>query len=206
MLWSMMEITIDCPHCDSPVHVDGPYLNLKCGKCHSEIEFPEEVWKGTLEDVRSDVSGYEKGEGTNSNIFGHFNMKMTYGRLDFYCLKCKRDFEVEDDYSELTVVRCPECGSESPVYPAPEWFREAVPGASLIAGAWPEGESGPEPDDEKPKPVAYSCPQCGGSLMIDGEKRLIECQYCSTNIYLPDDLWLTMHPVKTKTRWFIGYH
>ncbi|OPL19865.1 MAG: hypothetical protein AVO35_02515 [Candidatus Aegiribacteria sp. MLS_C] len=205
MLWTMMEISIDCPHCDSPVHVDGPYRKLTCSRCHSEIDFPGEVWKDTLEEVRQDVSGYEKGEGTGSNIFGHFNMRMTYGRLDPYCLKCKRDFDLEADYPQLTMIRCPDCGTESPVAPAAVWFREAVPGAALIVGAWPEGENAPDEERDKPKPVAYSCPQCGGSLMIDGEKRIVECSYCSTSIYLPDDLWLTLHPAKTKTRWFIGF-
>jgi DNA-directed RNA polymerase subunit RPC12/RpoP len=205
MLWSMMEISIDCPHCDSPVHVDGPYLKLECGKCHSGIDFPKDVWKSVLEDVREDVSGYQKGEGSNSNIFGHFNMRMTCGRLDPYCIKCKRDFDMKDEYTEPATITCPDCGTVSPVFPASDWFREAVPGATLIVGAWPEGKSGPESDEKKSQPVAYSCPQCGGSLMINGEERLIQCQYCSTNIYLPDDLWLTLHPAKTKTRWFIGF-
>lgn len=205
MLWSMIEMSLSCPHCDAPVHVDGPYLKLKCVRCHSGIDFPEEVWKRSLDDVRAGVSGYEQGEGTSSNIFGHFNMRLTYGRLDPYCIECKRDFEMKDEYTELSMIKCPDCGTEAPVSPAPDWFREAVPGATLIVGAWPEGEEAPGESDEKPGPVAYSCPQCGGSLMIDGENRMIQCEYCSTNIYLPDDLWLTMHPAKTKTRWFIGF-
>ncbi len=202
MIWSMIEMSIDCPHCDAPVHVDGPYLQLTCGRCHSDIDFPREVWKDLLGDVSEEVPGYEKGEGSNSNIFGHFNMRMTYGRLDPYCRKCKRDFHMDKEYTGGGSIKCPDCGTVTPVLEAPDWFRKAVPGTTLIVGAWPEGESSPQEEGKKPKPVSYSCPQCGGSLMIDGEKRLVECQYCSTNIYLPDDLWLTLHPARTKTRWF----
>ncbi len=64
-------------------------------------------------------------------------------------------------------------------------------------------------DDDEHKtvsePVAFSCPQCAGSLMIDGNERLIQCEYCETRVYLPDDLWLQLHPAKKKTRWFIGF-
>ena len=40
--------------------------------------------------------------------------------------------------------------------------------------------------------------------MIDGEDRIVICEYCETNVYLPDDLWLRLHPAKKKNRWFVG--
>jgi len=74
----------------------------------------------------------------------------------------------------------------------------------MIVGAWPEGGVS---DEKQPvsEPVAYSCPQCAGSLMIDGTDRLVKCSYCETRVYLPDDLWLRLHPAKKKSRWFIGF-
>lgn len=204
MIWSMIEMTIKCPECDAPVHVDGPYRKVFCRTCQSDIEFPEEVWGDLVGDIKEDIAGFEPGEGSNSNIFGHFNMTMSYGNLAPYCSECKRTFNIEKDYNGTDKLTCPDCGTEKPAFAAPQWLREAIKGAALIAGAWPELN-----DDDEHKtvsePVAFSCPQCAGSLMIDGNERLIQCEYCETRVYLPDDLWLQLHPAKKKTRWFIGF-
>jgi len=206
MNWTLIEMSIDCPECDAPVHVDGPYRTLLCSRCQSNIDFPEKVWADTLDDVPSEVPGMEPGTGSGSTIFGHFNMRLTTGNLVPYCIECKRDFNMGEDYSKGSgVITCPRCGSETPVFPAPQWFRNAIKGnCTLVVGAWPEGETH-EPESDISGPVAYSCPQCAGSLRINGEDRLVECEYCQTNIYLPDDLWLRLHPVKKKTRWFFNF-
>ena len=77
----MIEMTIKCPECDAPVHVDGPYRKVFCRTCQSEIEFPEEVWGDFVGDITEKIAEFEPGEGSSSNIFGHFNMTMTYGNL-----------------------------------------------------------------------------------------------------------------------------
>lgn len=201
----MIEISIKCPHCDSPVHIDGPYRKILCGNCQSEIDFPEDVWTDLLEDVRDEIlTEFEPGQGSNSTIFGHFNMNLMYGRLQPYCRKCKRDFNMEKEYAGQDMLICPDCGSKTPVFPAPEWFKKAIEGANLIAGAYPDIENIEEPEGIS-GPVAFSCPQCGSSLMIDGKDRLMKCEYCETNVYLPDDLWLRLHPAKKKNRWFVGF-
>ncbi len=205
MIWSMIEMTIKCPECDTSVHIEGPYRKVFCGTCQSDIEFPEEVWVDLLEDVSKEISEFKPGEGTNSNIFGHFNMKVTYGRLVPYCSKCKRDFNIEDDYNGTDKMTCPDCGTVMPAFAAPDWFRKALEGAILIAGAWPEMKEVEKEDKPVSDPVAFTCPQCAGSLMIDGKARLGNCEYCEPRVYLPDDLWLRLHPVKKKTRWFVGF-
>ena len=51
-------------------------------------------------------------------------------------------------------------------------------------------------------PVLFTCPSCAGNLEIDGSSRMIKCKYCSSEIYLPDDLWFRLHPVKEVERWY----
>jgi DNA-directed RNA polymerase subunit RPC12/RpoP len=204
MIWSMIEMSIKCPECDAPVHIDGPYRKVFCNTCQSDIDFPEEVWGDLLGDVIEEVPGFKEGEGTNSNIFGHFNMGMTYGKLTPYCINCKRDYKIEEDFNGSDKVICPDCKTEAPAFTVPEWFGNILTRTKMIVGAWPEGVVS---DENQPvsEPVAYNCPQCAGSLMIDGTERLIKCDYCETRVYLPDDLWLSLHPVKKKSRWFIGF-
>ena len=132
----MIEMSIKCPNCDSPVHVDGPYRKILCGSCQSEIDFQGDVWKDLLEDVQEEVvNEFEEGEGSNSTIFGHFNMSMTYAKLKAYCRNCKRDFDMETEYTGQDMLVCPDCGAKTPVFPAPEWFKIAMSRAKLIVGA-----------------------------------------------------------------------
>lgn len=50
------------------------------------------------------------------------------------------------------------------------------------------------------------CPKCSASLDITADsQRTVACKYCETDIYLPDDLWLRLHPVKKAERWYIEY-
>ncbi|MBY9000668.1 MAG: hypothetical protein KGD64_07125 [Candidatus Heimdallarchaeota archaeon] len=53
--------------------------------------------------------------------------------------------------------------------------------------------------------IALTCPKCAGALIIDGKDRLVPCKYCGVNVYLPDDLWLRLHPVEVKSRWYLVY-
>jgi hypothetical protein len=205
--FGVLEMSIRCPRCDSPVHVNGPVRSLLCGSCQSGIEVPGDFWKGILEDVCSEVRNeFEEGEGSNSTIFGTFNTTLMYGRLKPYCQKCKTDFVLEEHIPEgATSCTCSECGTSAPLAPAPGWLRDLIPSARLLVNAESDVPGDEEPDPEVSGPVAFFCPQCGGSLMIDGSERLVPCSYCNTSVYLPDDLWLRLHPARTKTRWFIGF-
>lgn len=48
-------------------------------------------------------------------------------------------------------------------------------------------------------PVLFACLGCGASLEIDGTTpRISTCKYCDATSYLPDALWLRLHPTQRK--------
>ena len=47
------------------------------------------------------------------------------------------------------------------------------------------------------------CMKCHATLPVDGTKRLVECSYCTARNYLPDDLWLALHPAAKRESWFM---
>lgn len=53
--------------------------------------------------------------------------------------------------------------------------------------------------------IVFTCPACGGALKIDGKNRILECNYCKANIYLPDALWFRFHPPSLTRRWYLWY-
>ncbi|MBN1433845.1 hypothetical protein JW921_03740 [Candidatus Fermentibacterales bacterium] len=205
MLYGMIECGVKCHACDGLVPLNGPVLKATCSRCREYLEIPESFWKGILDDVRTAlVEELDEGEGTRSTIFGEFNTSLLYGELRPYCLKCKTDLRLEDDLAPSGSYICAECGNSIPVEPPPDWLAGLCPSIRLVIGA-DSGERAFAGRTES-RPVALSCPGCGGSLMVSGESdRLINCEYCGLGVYLTDDLWFRLHPVATKGRWFVGF-
>jgi len=205
MLFGMIECSFSCPKCDSSIKLNGPVLKVHCDSCQNDIEVPESFWKDILNDIRSDLKNdLKEGEGRGSTIFGHFNTNLTYGRLKPYCYQCKKNITIDESWSLPFMYKCPDCASKIGIYESPDWLKKVVPKVKLLVNC--DLTSGEEKEEHKSnKLIVFTCPKCGGALDIDGSERLINCEYCSADIYLPDDLWLRLHPVKIKKRWFIGY-
>lgn len=215
MQFAMLEIGIKCPKCDGPLPLNGPLETAHCDRCQADIDVPHEFWKDILSDIHEEVKGeLEVGDGRQSTIFGTFNVTLTYYHVPPHCTKCDTAFEVDEGLTQPYTHTCAECGRKVEVLPAPEWLVKEYPPAKILIDAPPatagvEGaEKGEGKDMEKSAvstPIAFTCPQCGGALMVDGSDRLVRCQYCSVDVYLPDDLWLRMHPAKVKESWLVGF-
>jgi hypothetical protein len=201
----MIECSIKCPKCDGAVMLNGPWETAHCNRCQNDIDVPHAFWTDILKDIREETGeggSLAEGEGRNSTIFGTFNTSLLYGRLQVRCEKCKTPIEVRADVGPGYTHTCGKCGLETNVSPVPAWLAGEFPGILHLVAAEVQGA---EEESAVSGPVALSCPQCGGSLVVDGKDRLVPCEYCKVNVYLPDDLWLRLHPVKTKTRWFVAF-
>jgi hypothetical protein len=104
------------------------------------------------------------------------------------------------------VHKCPKCDRDMPVVPVPDWVKKGLPPATVVVGGSLQGKEEKGKGEEAPtEPIAFSCIKCGGALMVDGSERVVPCEFCGVKVYLPDDLWLRLHPAKVKERWRIGF-
>ncbi len=207
--------------------LNGPLLKVHCNSCQSDIDLSDELWGSIISSVLEDYHEFAEGEGRNSIIFtGGFQLELLYGRLRLWCPKCKTNFPEPLVAPE---AKCPKCDYRASVADAPAWFlnetrkhlKEITESRSDDDEA---GESAPITDVEYmtivdaelpgedadadvvlSEPIVFSCPKCGGALEIDGKERVVPCKYCTSKVYLPDDLWLRIHPAKTVRRWFIVF-
>jgi hypothetical protein len=200
-----VECSIKCPRCDRPVFLNGPVTATRCRSCQSDIAIPPDYWEGILGDGIPEMRDSETGTGSGSTIFGTFSTSLTLARFDPYCDSCKTDFADPWSLSPGTEYECSECGEVYPVDPPPAWMAEKLGSVAMLINAEADGEGEGEEggDGTGSEPVALACPQCGGWLAVDGSDRLVRCQYCDVQVYLPDDLWLRLHPVRKKRRWFV---
>ena len=56
------------------------------------------------------------------------------------------------------------------------------------------------------KPVIFTCPNCSAVLRINTETaRILTCEHCDSDVYMPDPIWNRLHPVKKILPWTIIY-
>lgn len=209
MYYGAFEISIKCPKCDGAITVDGPLERVHCNNCQNDVDIEHDFWDGILDDCHREIVSGElaDGEGRNSTIFGSYSVTLLYGNQPPRCHKCKTHFKVKEDLTAPYDHKCEKCGTIINVAPAPAWLKEFYPPVRLVANALlvepKEGEG--EGAAASSKPIAFTCPQCGGALLVDGKNRMLPCKFCGVDVYLPDDLWLRLHPAKVKRRWYVGF-
>ncbi len=206
MPYTLIECGVKCPKCDNPVPLNGPWETAHCDHCQADFDIPHDYWTDIFKDILEEIKTGElkAGEGRNSTIWGTFNTTLMYGNQIPYCLGCGTDFTDDALTPNAGTLKCAKCGETSVVSPSPEWLKEEFPSAKLFVNA--TLRTGDEPETEGVSgPVAFTCLKCGGALVVDGEDRLVPCQFCNVKVYLPDDLWLRLHPAKSKTRWFVVF-
>lgn len=205
-VWGFLEMSVECPRCDGPVAVNGPYTELVCPQCSAEVDMKPSIWADLLEDVPQEIAeDYDEGYGSRSTIWGVYNTALFYGRMRPCCPECERDYDLEKDTREDGGMICPDCGHALNLAEPPEWWSDVFPDTFMIAGAEvPSDESNLEGDLLK-GPVVFTCEKCGAGIRLDGSDRDLKCDHCDAPIHIPDDLWLRFHPPARKNRWFIGY-
>lgn len=181
--------------------MDGPLEKLRCPGCRSVIEVPREYWIDILGASCRKMQDMEKGRATGSILMGTFMGDRSLARFDPYCDRCKTDIEDPWRLEPGTIHRCANCGTHIPVESPPRWLQDGVPGASLLVNALLELS---ETESLPPSiPGPFSCPSCAAILEITGDSRLVDCGYCGSRVYLPDNVWHRLHPPDRHRRWFV---
>lgn len=198
---------MQCPKCDAGIPLNGPVVRAHCDKCQSDIELNPRFWRLLARDIYGDVAfRLKEDQGYNAAISEKYEFKLLLGRQQPACLDCGRTLALRPEASTPYIQTCAACGGQNPVVPAPGWLVEDFPPPRLLVNAEIQEASaaGKAPDAiPTSAPIAFACPQCGGSLTVDGGDRVVPCRFCGIKVYLPDDLWFRMHPARKKARWFI---
>ncbi len=209
--YGIFKVIATCTSCGNPVVVNGPLAGPSCPSCRKGLDIPPDVWESIIGDYIGDYHSTEPGSGSEGTLMsGGLTIKYTTIRLpppDPACPACEENWDLESvENGANRKMVCGRCGREADTYPAPSWLREVVPSAKQVFFAERESEQPESPVDEAVKPVALSCPQCGGGLLMTAEsERTVPCKYCNVDVYLPDGVWLKLHPAKVAKFWMVRF-
>jgi DNA-directed RNA polymerase subunit RPC12/RpoP len=198
-----------CPDCSSPIFINGPVEKVICSSCMTEVK----IGKDTIIDYFT--SGYDDLKTSpmreaRITYLGHPSSYI-YGNNPPKCPKCEEKIPteklVENEKEQQWNIECEKCGNSISVSKTPKWIRKKVPTAKIVINTeFEQVKANEKPKSEvEIKGIVFSCPKCSAGLEVDGTKRVIDCKYCSSSVYLPDDLWLRLHPVEKVKEWYIGF-
>lgn len=205
-----IEAGMTCPSCESFIPLNALTASVRCPACGDEHEMGSEGWANLLEDAVKETCTFEENEARSSTMFGLFNWKLQYGRQMPRYSGTGESIPPETILEGLAdgQVLHPVTGEATVVRPVPDFCSEALGGVLALVGEDPAMLPGGEGQMEVPGegvtgPVAFQCPGCGASLIVDAGNRVSTCRFCDTSVTMPDDLWQRLHPTKMKRRWFM---
>jgi hypothetical protein len=207
MLGIAIELRTQCAGCGQPLPLNACAETFVCASCGRANRIDAALWKSLLEDVVAEAPDLAADEGSNRTIMtGGASFALMYGRQAPRCRGCKAPMPEEAAaFADRGWTVCPACGQKLTLRRPPPAL--AALGITLVVGEDPaqinatHAAAAPVAP-RAANPVVLFCPQCKAPLQIDGSDRLVRCQYCSTDVYLPDDLWQRLHPVATVARWY----
>jgi hypothetical protein len=197
-----------CPKCKQPLHLNGASESVLCDACRTPMATPPAFWKSLLEDTEDEAVDLQVGERRSSTIIltgRGLTVELEYQRLAPCCgEECNTPYSPAQIEAALAApqggeLTCSQCRKTARARPAPAWLGTVYEG---VRGVIDQASSGADvPVD--PRAVRFHCYHCGGNLPLDGGSRAVVCGYCSAHVAVPDEIWLRLHPARTRERWFV---
>lgn len=205
-----VEIKTECKFCGGHLLLNALVDEIICHACQKTNEFPYEFWKKSiLDSALNEYQGLVEGEGQNQTVMtGEYTFQIMYGNQKPRCGKCKNNLAPEKfaDWAESGNTVCEKCSNEISVRYLPGILKSNFEKINFLIGEDPDmfpEHKGTMPIPKAAQPILFTCPSCAGNLKIDGSNRMVTCNFCNSQIYLPDDLWFRIHPVKVVERWYM---
>jgi len=209
-----IRLAVRCDSCDHVNPVNGVVSKVKCNKCQDitklsgRLRWPEILnYQNPKINVFAATLKHKPGKGD----YGAWNpVKLNTKRIWPVCPNCKNEYDkktVVTNVKEEKDLQCQKCNTVMSIHKSPSILTNSFRFTRRIIGASVH-ESKTNFEQElsnkaKIKPIVMACMACGGTLTIDGTKRLAVCKFCQSSNYLPDDLWLSLHPAPKREPWYV---
>ncbi len=203
------KVRTECKHCGHPLPLHGLSTQVPCGFCLNNVTLPEKVLAGVLECFEDKALHLAKGATQRTTLItGGFTLAVEYRKQMPRCEKCEAKFPVADiALGTDSDISCVQCGDRASTSPVPRWLRRHVSSARQYYSSEPQTPTEVVATGHNdPTPVVMTCPQCAGTLRVtEASERIMRCEYCTSDVFLPDAIWRCLHPVKVLQEWFIRF-
>lgn len=204
--FSEFRIQIVCPGCNSNHAVSGIVDFDTCQNCGKTINVRSVLLDrmfGFMDRVQY-MNAFLSG--SIEQIGGAGAYRLAYSSMPCKCEECRSIIEtglLREALDAGKPVSCPACGHKMPVRKADAEIKQFHPKAIGVIND-SHGTDFAEKDVDKDSMLVFKCMTCGGALELTSDtKRTIKCNYCDNENYLPDSIWIKLHPNKEVQPLFI---
>lgn len=180
-----LEVRTRCTGCGSSIAINGASDTVGCTACNRPFALD---WNAMLAELAGTGTTTTQGDAT-----------VTVRRAPAHasCPHCTSALPDEvGQFASRGWAICPACGKKLSIRKPPAYLAfthaELLVGEELLAPTMPPTA-----------PVMFGCLACRAPLRADGSTRIPTCAACSVDNYLPDELWMRLHPPPPVTRWYI---
>ncbi|MCB0725737.1 MAG: hypothetical protein KDC73_13670 [Ignavibacteriae bacterium] len=209
---SIFRLQVNCPGCNTLHPVSSINYSENCYKCGKYIGLSElfnnQLFGGIVDKERYLnsflVGTVEQLGGSGVGKAGSY--KLTYSSGYVYCEECLNpisDETIQKALDEKTPVICVSCGHSMPIRPATPDMK-SFHSKSVAVINDPQGYDTAEKNTDKNQTLVFTCMTCGAGLNLNADtNRNIKCTYCDNDNYLPDSIWIKLHPDKDVQPFFL---
>lgn len=191
-----LRCSVECRACRISIPLNGLVRSARCYHCGEVNTFSEQFWTTSLGrsvfDAALGMASLERRRETAANGF-----LVEFGHQPITCPRCDGapiDGATLGPVAAAGAYACAQCGATVRVRVADALALALHPTARhVVAETAPDAAA--QALQSHAKPVVFQCMSCGGGLEVAGAKRLVSCQFCNADNYLPDGLWQILRPV-----------
>lgn len=190
MIAVQVKLAFDCEECKQPIPLGGLVERPRCDKCQSTAK-PD--WKKLLSFGNPSLSVVQWANQTTATeekgAFASIHLDVTRKGITHAC-----GAKLDPAALAAGSTVCPQCGQQVHVRPPPPSIKRHYPDIVCVVGEVQIAED----DEVTAKSIMFACMNCGAPLRVDGTKRIVDCGSCDVPNFIPDALWLRLHPAKKR--------
>ena len=224
-LTARIRVTLDCPECASPIPVNGMVDQVLCGACQAVVRLHGDLGWKTILRYQKGEGCMEHKVLVNSQLCLAMDYFLAFGPRGGKLYRKWRGLLLEVDAQPIGCGECghrldashlareameegravdafcPACGHAVPIR-VPTREERSRTHAQCVAIVGETALRGDLSEPETDTTVLFSCLGCGAPAKVDATvPRLLRCEFCDATSYLPDALWLRLHPAQRKRPW-----
>ena len=186
-----LELRARCAGCGQVVPINAVTDGAACSACHRAIALD---WQALLARALATPAD----TGAFAVHAGDTTITVARRPAPASCPSCTAALPDEvKQFASRGWTMCPSCGNKLAIRTPPAQLGWAH--AELVVAE----ELAPPVATVPPPPVMVACLACRAPIRADGAARIVRCLGCTVDNYLPDDLWLHLHPPPATLRWFV---
>lgn len=197
-----LAMTINCLKCGDTIAINAGINKLWCPNCNGETNISNQIWGLLINEIEQTAKKMPYGEEKRTSVEDSKagTVRVNFRKTSIDCYSCNSTI-ILDNQNESNIT-CDNCKTKINQRKVPENILPNSNACFLDEDQYQVNESIQKTRIQQPQEL--DCVNCGGHLKAEGDKRLLTCPYCNSEILIPDTIWHRLHPSSNIRKWYLA--